>query len=332
MLANILKSNQPFVIVFLVISGAMLWFFSLIEPVAIIIPSDAIKMPFYDIISSNVKYNSVLSLLVTFFLVLIQAFLLVQFNKKHILINYRTYLPAFFYILISSSFVQLQRLNPVIIGTIFIFIALNFLFITYRSEYTLNKIYLAGFFISLASFFWAPLASFILVIFISLLILRPFVGREWIVGILGFLTPVIFVFVYYFVFLEENKLIELLNSLIANLEIVKTFHSLHFSYYIFYSFLFTIIILASYTLVRNYQKKKIKTRKYFEIYWWIFLISLGLFLVFKNVSYDIIYLMSIPISFLLTDYFYSIKKTGYLNGVLLIFIGLLVYIQIIAHN
>ena len=331
MLSNILKSNQPFVIVLIILSGTLLWFYSFIDPLAITIPSDSINMPFYEFIAGNIQYNSFLSLLITFLLVLLQAFLLVQFNKKHILINYRTYLPAFFYVIISSSFIQLHRMNPVIIGGIFIFIAINFLFSTYRTEYALDRLYLAGFFVSIASLFWGPLAIFVLIIWISLSILRPFIGREWIVSLLGFLTPYLFVFVYYFVFLEERELVRLIDHFIANFSLIKTFYSLHFSYYIFYGFLVLIIIVASYTIVSNYQKKKIKTRKYFEINWWLFFITLGLFIIFKNVTYEIIYLMSIPISFLLTNYFYATKKSWYLNGILLILIGSLVYIQIIAH-
>ena len=331
MLSNILKSNQPFVIILIILSGISLWFYSFIDPIGIAIPSDNMNMPFYDFITGYIAFNSIFSLVITYILVLIQAFLLVQFNKKYILINYRTYLPAFFYVVISSSFVQLHRLNPVIIGTIFIFVAINFIFSTYRTEYALNKLYLAGFFISIASLIWGPLAIFILIILISLSILRPFIGREWIVGILGFLTPFLFVFVYYFVFLEENELVRLIDHFISNFSLIKIFYSLHFSYYIFYGFVVFIITIASYNIVINYQKKKIKTRKYFEINWWLFFISLGLFLIFKNVTYEIIYLMSIPISFLLTDYFYATKKSWYLNGILLILIGSLVYIQIIAH-
>ena len=331
MLSNILKSNQPFVIILIILSGVLLWFYSFIDPLAITIPSDNINMPFYAFITGYIQYNSFFSLLITFLLVLLQAFLLVQFNKKHIIINYRTYLPAFFYVIISSSFIQLHRLNPVIIGTIFIFAAINFIFSTYRSDYALNKLYLAGFFVSIASLFWGPFAIFILIIWISLSILRPFISREWIVGILGFLTPYLFVFVYYFVFLEESELVRLTDHFIANFSLIKIFYSLHFSYYIFYGFLVLIIIIASYTIVKYYQKKKIKTRKYFEINWWLFIISLGLFLIFKNVTYEIIYLISIPIAYLLTDYFYANKTSWYLNGVLLILIGSLVYIQIIAH-
>ena len=331
MFSNVLKSNHPFVIILIISLGVLLWFFSFINPVGIAIPSDGINMPFYSFISNHIHYNSFTSVFITFLLVLLQAFLLVQFNKRYILINHRTYLPAFFYVIIASSFIQVQRLNPVIIGTVFIFIAINFIFSTYRSEYALNKLYLAGFFISIASLFWGPLAIIFLIIWISLSILRPFIGREWLVGILGFLTPYLFVFVYYFVFKEEVELLSLIDHFMANFSLIKTFYSLHFSYYIFYGFLLFIIIIASYVIVINYQKKKIKTRKYFEINWWLFIICLGLFLLFKNVTYEIIYLISIPISFLLTNYFYTTKKGVYLNGILLILIGSLVYIQIVAH-
>lgn len=331
MLSNILKSNQPIVIIFIILSGVLLWFSSFVDPVGITIPSDSINMPFYDLIAKHIQYNSFIALLITILLVVLQAFLLVQFNKMHILINYRTYLPAFFYVVISCSFIQLQRLNPVIIGTIFIFAAINFMFSTYRTEYALNKIYLAGFFVSIASLFWGPFTIFVLIIWISLSILRPFIGREWLVGLLGFLTPYLFVFVYYFVFLDKSELLRLIDNYSENLNLIKTFYSLHFSYYIFYGFLFLIIIAASYVVIVDFQKKKIKSRKYFEINWWLFLFSMGLFLLFKNVTYEVIYILSIPVSFLLTDYFYTVKRNWVLNSIILIFIGSLVYIQIIAH-
>jgi len=331
MFLNTLKSNQPLVIVLIILSGILLWFYSILAPIGIAIPSDSFNMPFYEVFAKNLAYNSFLSILISFLLVLVQAFLLVQFNKKHIVINYRTYLPAFFYILLASSFVQLQRLNPVIIGSIFIFAAINFIYSTYRTEYALSRLYLAGFFVSIASLFWGPFAVFILIIWISLVILRPFIGREWIVGALGFLTPYLFVFTYYFVFLEESQVNGLINNFTRGFLLIKDFFSLHFSYYIFYGFLLLTIALASYTIVNNFQKKKIKNRKFFEINWWLFLICVIMFGVFRNITYEIIYIISIPISFLLTDYFYTSRKSWYLNLVLFIMIGSIVYIQITAH-
>lgn len=331
MISRFLKSNQPSVIILVILTGVLLWFYSFVDPIGISIPADGINMPFFNFLSSYIQYNSVLALAFTFILILLQGFLLVQFNRKYILINNRTYLPAFIYILISGSFVQEQRLNPALIGSVFLFIAIDFIYSTYRTDYALNKIYLAGFFISIASLFWAPLAVFVLIIWISLSILRAFVGREWIVGILGFLTPYLFVYVYYFVFMGNSSLNVLINHFIENFKLIKAFYSLQLAYYIFYGFLSLLIIAASYTMITNFQKKKIRTRKYFEINWWFFFISLSLFLFFKNVKYEIIYLISIPLSFLITDYFYSVKRSWYLNAIVLILIGSLVYLQIMAH-
>lgn len=330
MLINILKSNRPSVIFLLVISAIALWLYSFIEPMGIKIPADNLHMPLNNFMMQYFKVNALFSVLFTFALVLIQAFLIVQFNKKYILINYRTYLPAFFYILISASFVHLQRINPVIIGCLFIFVSMDFIFSIYRKEYTLNKVYLAGFFIALASLFWAPFIVYIMILFISLLILRPFIGREWIVGVLGFLTPFLFVFIYYFVFFDQH-LETVIDSYKQSLYLIKSFYPLHISYYIFYGFLAFIIIIASYTIAVNYQKKKIRTRKYFEIFWWLFFISMILFIFFKNVSYEIIYVISIPLAYLFSDYFYSVKKSWFLNLIATIFLAAIVYIQITAH-
>ncbi len=330
MVTHILKSNRPAVIFFIICSAILLWLFSFIEPLAIPIPADHLSMPLYSVINENIQVNSTASLVGAFILVLLQAFLLIQFNKKYILINYRTYLPAFFYILISASFVQLHRLNPVIIGCLFIYIALHFIFSTYRNDYALNRVYLAGFFIAIASLIWAPFTAFILILFISLLVLRPFIGREWVVGILGFLTPFLFAFVYYFVFFDQHFNV-LLENFKQSFELTKPAYVLHFSYYIFYGFLAFLIMIASYTVAANFQKKKIKTRKYFEINWWLFFISLLLLIFFKNVSFEILYVMSIPLAFLLTDFFYTIKRQWLLNVVLVILTGSVVYIQIVAH-
>ncbi len=332
MLVNTLKSNQPYVIVLIIFVSAALWLFSFVNPIGISISTDTFYSPFYSLIVKIIEYKTSFSVFLTLLIVVLQAFLLVFFNKTYILINYRTYLPAFFYIIIASSFVQLQRINPVILGAIFIFISINNLFSIYRSDYTLNKLYLAGFFIAIASLFWTPFIFFVILIWISLLVLRPFIGREWLVGLLGFLTPYLFVFVYYFVFTSGDQIEMLIASLQQSLKININLNFLHFSYYILYGFLFLLLILASYTIIANFQKKKIRNRKYFEINWWIFFISFGLLVFFESVGYEIIYVLCIPLSFLLTDYFYTIRKSWFLNLLLVVFYLSIIYIQITAHQ
>jgi hypothetical protein len=329
---KILKSNRPFVIFFIVISAIGIWIGNFLNPAVDLFSFDQYPVLFYKWITQFITYNSFASLFITLLLLLIQAFLLVQFNRKYILINYRTFLPAFFYILIAGSFVPLQRINPVLPGTLFMFIATHFIYDIYRRDYALNRLYMAGFFISVASMFWPPFAVFFIGIWIALTILRPFVGREWVVSLLGFLTPYFFVFTYYYVFLDVVKLEALAESFFNHLNILRTFESMHYAYYIFYALLFVCMVFASIMVIANFHKKKIRDRKYFEINWWLFLIGVLLFIFFENISYEIIYFIGIPVSFLLTEYFYSVRKNWVLNLLLLFMVSSIVYIQIIAHH
>jgi len=329
MFIRVLKSNQPIVIFIIAILIGLLWLSSFIDPIAMKIPADSLNMPFYDLCSHYIPVNSFMSVMIAFVLVVVQSIVLIQFNKRNIVINYRTYLPAFFYILIASSFIPLQRFNPVLIGSFFIFVAVSFVYTTYRVDYALNNLYLAGFFIAIATLFYAPFAIFIVILWISLLILRPFIGREWVVGILGFLTPVLFVFTFYFVF-KEKMLFVYIDRFLQSFILIKQFYSIHLSYYLFFGLIALLILFASYNLIMDMQKKKIKIRKYFILNWWMFFLGVLLFIFFKNVSYEMIFLLAIPISFLFSDYIYSVRKNWVLNSILIIFLASLLYIQINA--
>jgi hypothetical protein len=329
MLARTIKSNQPLVLIIIIALGAAIWFFTLTKPS--LLPSQTLNMPFYSSVLAAFGNYTILIKLFTFILVIIQGLLLVSFNKKFILVANRTYLPAFFFILISSSFIPAQQINPVLMGVFFIFLSMDFIFRTYRIEYALNEIYLSGFFIAFAALFWVPYLYFLVLIFISLIILRTFSLREWIVALLGFLTPLFFVFVIYFVFIPEETGIRLYNYIISELFIKELFITFDLPYILFYAFLALLVILASLKIIGSYQNKKIKTRKYFEINWWLFISGLVIFLLLKRNTMEIIYILSIPVSFLLTEYFYSTRKNWYLNLILVCIYGGLVYIQLKAH-
>ena len=316
MLAKTIKSNQPLVLVIIIFLGTILWTSTLVHPNSLY-NGNEISMPLYSIVIKIFNENAILLNILAFLLVIIQGFLLVGFNKKFILISSRTYLPALFFILISSSFIPMQKINPQIIGGFFLFLATDFIFRTYRIEYALNEIYLSGFFIALSSLFWAPFSYFIFLLFIALIILRTFNIREWIVSLLGFLTPLFFLFVVYYVFIPEQNGIKLFNYIITELTYKEPFVRFDLSYVIFYILLALLIILASLKVLSSYQSKKIKTRKYFEINWWYFLIGLLIFLIFKRSSMGIIYVLSIPVAFLFTEYFYSTRKNLFLNMILL---------------
>ena len=331
MLANSAKSNQPFVIIIIVLFGFALWFFTLINPTTTNLPDPSSGMPLFYFIFNILSNNIFLPYIFAFLLIIIQSLFLVSFNQKFILINNRTYLPALFYILITCSYIPIQKLTAVLIGGFFLFFALNYIYRTYRSDYALNEIFISGFFTALASLFWFPFSFFVVLLFIALIILRSFNFREWLVGLVGFLTPWLFVFVFYFVFRSQTQLSLFIENIQKGIASKDHFVDIQIEYIILYSFIMFITILASINILRNYQNKKIKTRKYFEINWWYFIIGLLVFVAFKKSSIEIIFVLSIPISFLLSEYFYTVKKSWFLNGILLIIYSTIIFIQIKAH-
>jgi len=331
MFSKLLKSNQPLVLVLVIFTGFGLWFASFLHPIGMQIPSDFGNMPLYGFIDHRIPTTSHISVIISFILVFVQALLLIQFNKKFIVINHRTYLPAFFYVLITSSFVPLQRVNPVIFGLFFIYFAINYIFSVYRNDFALNKLYVAGFSIAIASLFWAPYAIFFMIFIISLIILRPFVGREWLVSILGFISPFFFVFMYYFIFGVNGELNHIYLNFLQSFKGFKEFGQIHHSYYIFYGLLALIVVVASISAVSNFQNKKIRIRKFFTLNWWIFFVYLTSFVFFRNIGYEVIFILAMPISFLLADYFYLVRNQRVLNIFVFLLFASSIYIQIIAH-
>ncbi|MGE0090325.1 MAG: DUF6427 family protein [Bacteroidales bacterium] len=328
--ATIFKSNHSFVIIFILIIGTALWGFSLLEPPMLSLGAIT-EMPLYTYIFELLSNNRILFVIISFAIVLTQGFLLIGFNKKHILISNRTFLPAFFYIFITGSIVLTQTFSPVLLGGFFIFYSIDFMFRTYRIDYALNEIYMSGFFIAIASLFWAPFIYFIILLFISLIIMRTFILREWIIALLGFLTPLFFMFVIYYVFIPEQNSLELLYFIISELTVPENIIHLNISYYVFFSFLILLIIVASIKVIGNYQSKKIKTRKYFEINWWYFFVAILLFAFLKRSSLEMVYLVALPVSFLLTEFFYSVRSKTILNIILFLLFCCSLFIQIKAH-
>ncbi|MCG8411436.1 MAG: DUF6427 family protein [Bacteroidales bacterium] len=332
MFLRMIKSNQPIVLFLIILLAISLWGLSFLNPIAMSIPYDKVDIPINSIISRLAPINSGLSVGLGFSFTMLIAFLLIQFNKHFIVINHRTYLPAFFYILLVSAFVPLQRFNSVLLGMLFMYSAVSQIYGMYRNDtpVVLSKIYLAGFFITLASFCWVPFIVYFLLVPISLVVLRPFVGREWLAGLLGGLTPLLFIWTYYYVF-NYDQLIDILSNVLTSLEVTISFNKLHFVYYLFYGFVFLIMVIASFVEISNYQTKKIRIRKFFAINWWVFFIGSLLFIFFKNVKYEIIYVLAMPLAFLLSDYFYMIRKPKLLNIILFKLLVLVIFIQIIAH-
>ena len=125
----------------------------------------------------------------------------VTFNKlinDQKLMQRTNYLPAMSYLLITSLFSEWNQLSaPLIINTLLIW-AWAKMSNLYNNKNIKTTIFNIGLIIGISTFFYFPSLAFALLIVSALIVARPFVLAEWVIAILGIITPYYFLFAWLF--------------------------------------------------------------------------------------------------------------------------------------
>ena len=326
MLVRLARSKSPILLFFLAIITLLLWWSSFAGAEVSRFHFHQPQMPLFQLTTDWIGTNAFVNVLVAFILLFIQALIILRFNQRYIFITTQTYLHPIFYLLIASSFVQVQQFHPVLPASFFLLLMLDQLFSSYRKRYILNKLFMAGLFAGLATLFYVHSIFFILLIWIALIILRAFSLREWFVPVLGFAFPMAFVLAYFYI-AHDHSLQGLMDTVVRCYYQDTTVTYYNWSYYLFYGFLVFWWLIASFTLLGKLNKMKIYVRKFHEILWWFFVGSLALFILREPISVEMLYLTAVPLSFLLADHIHSMRARSLGNIMLLLLIGLLGLIQ-----
>lgn len=128
--------------------------------------------------------------------------------------------------------------------------------------------------------------------------------RESFASFIGLLLPLLYTFSYYFIFNNISNFIDLFTNVIIKRE--DTILNL-LPVQIYFVYLLLITIFSSLFIVRQYDEKKISTRRYFKIFFFYFSASLLLFIL-PSVSYELLVILSIPLTFLFTNYLTFIRR------------------------
>jgi hypothetical protein len=301
MLLRLFRSTGAQILVLIPLMGFLLWLPSIISPPKTQFLFDAYPMPTYKLVREIIPVESLFGSVLTFGLILFQSLLLVRLNTRFIFINNRTYLPALFFVLITAAIPELQRLNPVIFSGFFLLLAVEQLFNAYRHEKVAYEIFSASFLISLGATFYPFLIFFLFIVWASLVILRPFIWREWVFSIIGFFLPWFFVFSYYYLIHgDPHKIFTDYALIFGSGYKFKYYSGLTYG---FVSFLVFLILLASQFIIKEYTGKKILPRKAFLLFLWLFVNTILVYLLVEQTSAELIFLGAIPVSYLLSNYF-----------------------------
>ncbi|MFP4046394.1 MAG: hypothetical protein ACLFT4_01390 [Bacteroidales bacterium] len=321
MLLKIVRSNSPFILLLLVALAVVLWLPGFKGLTTEAFTFNQYQMPLYKLLGNITSNSHSVRVIISFATVFLVAIYILKLDRDYILLERRNYSSAIFFILLSGSFIQLQSINPGIFASFALLLALEQLFSTYHKRKILNKIFITGMLISVASLFSLYSVAFLVITWIALILLRGFNLKEWFMPLFGFIFPYIFVFAYYFIS-DDNSVNGLISIIRQNLYQHSIITHYNNAYFAFYGFIGFLIIFASFSVIKRFQGRKIYIRKFFELFWWIFMLSILIFTLSRGVAVELIYTAAIPLSFLFADYFNSVKSSVFGEIVLFILAGL----------
>ena len=189
------RYNQLAAAALIALLTAAIWMFGFLSPVAVNVKN---TMPLYEICCNLLGTNLIVQYIVAILLLLTQSFYFNYIVNKHELLWKASYIPALIYALFMSICKAYLMLHPLLFCNFFILIAVHKMLGTYRKEEAFGNIFDAGLYISIASLFYFPAIVLFPLVWVCLLVIRPFVWREWIISFLGFIVPYLFAFTYYF--------------------------------------------------------------------------------------------------------------------------------------
>lgn len=328
MVLKLIKSNRKVNYLLLPLIGGLFWLKSLLNPYIYSYyrgeSGNLLYLPFDRLVSDSALIQSAVSLVMIIILALIIDFI----NNEYNFIYQRTILPSVLFIMITGGFTDMHTMHPVYFGAFFLLIAVYRLFSSFNQAKSYSASFDSGFFLGIASLFYFN----IFMLFPALLygigtLTRERNWREFVLITTGFILPFFFAFCYTYLtgqFLELLKIFEI-NLLTANNHLVS---NISLQFYVGYLILLTIT--GSYKILSQYDNLKVSTRKFFVIFFLLFVCSVAGIIVIPAASQEILVIAGIPLTYLVSNYFMSLKSRFWEGFLVTTFIAIVIIMQIIS--
>ena len=304
MFLKLFKSSQPAIIFLVPLIGGLLWINSFLWPVPI--PEIPFPMPLYAFVSGLINTHLWLSQLTALSFLILTAFLFARINTQFILLPARTYLPGIIFLIISSLYPGMRYFHPAVPAVLCIMLAIGRMFNSFKQDGLSYAFFESALLISVGSMFYAKAGLYLVVVWAGLVYLRSFRWREWIMSILGMILPYLLLIAWYYI--DGQDLSQLWDSISQNLIPDAEYQYFIYPYSIFLLSLVIVTLLASFRMMNMYQGLKVLVRQFSKVFFWLFLVTLILFSLVYTGSPGLILFMSIPLAFVMSSYFFSLRS------------------------
>lgn len=265
--------------------------------------------------SGNLFYASII--------VLIQALWFNYIVNNHNLLGKPSFLPALLFITVSGLFQSFYTLSAPLLCNFLMMWILQKIFELYKTEEATSTAYDLGLIVGIGTLIYFPFITLFLAIWIGLLIFRSFNWHEWMSGLMGFLTILFFLSVYYYCTNQTIAFQSLTLSFKAQIPVFDISHPYHYLVLVPLIFIF---ILALFRLQNNFLKSMVMVRKTFQSLLFIILLIAAATFIKTDFTFNHFLLGAMPIATLSAYYFlYATRKWFYESLYLLLLFSILYF-------
>lgn len=329
MILKVLKSNRSINLLIFPIIGLIFWLKSLLNPFSEqFFLNESNNILFAPILRITRESDFIRVLLSLVFVIFIGAIVQVL-NHQYSFIRERTKLPGTLFVIIIGGFIKLHTFHPVLPAAIFLLFAIYSLFGVYEKKNPYSNIFNAGFLVGVGTLFYLNLLVFLPVFFIGIVILsKKRSWRSFVILLIGFFVPILFAFSY--AGLTEQT-IEML--IISKESIVNPSNQFSFNIpiYIYLSFLILLTLAGSIKIIVQFDSKKVSTRKYYTLFFVMFILSIINFALFPGSSMEMLIITAIPVTYLISNLFVFMKSRFWGEFFFLLLIGIIIFMQFLDN-
>ncbi len=322
MLIGIFRKVYWYTPLLLLLIGGLLWLRMILSPAGEIILSGTGSGPLFNLLLPFFSDKPVLTILTSFVVLMVQVFYINQVATSKEFTDRYSALPGLIYLLLMSSTPAMISYYPLLFSNLFLIPALNKLFDVYDEKSISRELFNAGFLIGMAGLFYYPALTFYLALIISVFLYYIVSLRRIIASLLGLITPVLMLFVYFLLVDELTHWYEELTFVARPFQLFELETGIYQKLFIGVLSVLSMVAFLRMQLIYK-TAKPIRTRKRITLLYLFFFISVLSYLLAHDFSHVHHALLSVPLTIALAVFFYDMKYrklTEVLFGMLLLFI------------
>lgn len=221
-------------------------------------------------LQSASAYFSGIHAAIAYVLVFLQAIILNSFVNDQKLFSQPNYLTAFCYLLISSMFAEWTVFSPGLVINTFLVWAWAKMAGLYLHSKPKTALFNLGLGFGICSFVYFQSVYLMLLLFVALFIFRPFQVTEWLVSIMGLLTPYYFLLIYFFVWGRWDQVVQVIPPQVIGLPALFMSNPMWVT-----ALLLIIPLLVGWWMsIRNLPRLVVQLRKTWSFMFFFLLVSL----------------------------------------------------------